>query len=669
MIGEVEKIRLKTYDDEPTDGRRWWTEQTPEARALGVQAVINRLQREDGLRMRSSLLHARLYQNIQLDSLYRYNLGRSPNVRPGADGGSGMSHRVTFNVVRSCVDTACAKISKNRPRISFVTSDGSWEQKRRAKGLTSYVDGLFYQSDLYSKTERAFRDACVWGTGAVLLSIDATEGTIHAERALPFELFVDEGEAIHGSPRSMYRVSPKHRDELAEEYGDDPVKLHAIMSEQGVAEFRASGSQSDMINVYEAWHLPSGPKAKDGRHVISVGNCALHEERWIWDWFPVFLYHWSEPLVGHWGSGIAEELTGIQLEISKTLRTIQRAQHIAGGLRVFVEKNAEINTAHINNEIGEIIKYRGTPPIFDSVSRTVPPELYSHLERLVDKAYEMVGVSQLAANARKPSGLDAGVALREFYDIESERFVKQGQRWERYHLEIARAMVQMTAKLYESRPSLKVNAPGTKFLDTIEWSQVRLREDQYEMRPFPTSSLPTTPAYRFQMISELKKAGVIDQDQMMQLLEMPDLDRFMSLQTSSINDIERCLDAITERGEYIPPEPFMDLRRSVKMAVSTLLRAREDGVPERRQELILRWMDEAKSLLEGPAPTVGGGQPAPAPALSGAPPADPAAAGQAVAPVAAPPVLAPEIPPTSNIPALPTATPAVPPSVSAQVPV
>jgi hypothetical protein len=665
MIGDVRKIKLNQRDDEGDVALRWWRAKTENDRALSIRAQAQVLQLEDSLRLRAAVLHTRLYQNSQVDSLYRYNVVRSSAAaRPGEDSQTpGLSHRVSFNVVKSCIDTACAKISKNRPRVSFVTTGGDYEKQRRAKKLTQYADGLFSQCDLYAKTDDVFRDAAVYGTGAIKVSVDEKEGVIHAERALAFEFFTESTESIYGKPRTLYQMTPCNRDEIFALYGDTPEKRFAIESASGITEIGRGRAMTDMVLVCEAWHLPSGKDTGDGMHSITINGVELFNEEWSYDWFPVFFFHWCKPTIGMWGQGIAEELTGIQLEIAKLLRTIQRAQHLAAGFRVFVEKNADVNVSHLNNEIGEVVKFKGSPPIFDSVSRTVPPELYSHLENLVRKSYDLVGISQLSASAQKPSGLDAGVAIREMYDIESERFVKVGQRWEKYHVDIAGAMVQLTAALFERKPSLQITAPGTKFLETIKWSDVRLKEDEFEIRGFPTSSLPTTPAYRFQQITEWKKANIIDQEQMMQLLDMPDLERFTSLYTASINDIERVLSAIIERGEYQAPEPFMDLKRCVKMALSSLLKAREDGVSERRQELLLRWMDEAQSLIDASKPAPPAAPAAPSGPPMGAPP-------MPIDPNIPPPIgaevagLAPAIPPTSDIQALPTNVSAVPPPVA-----
>jgi hypothetical protein len=44
----------------------------------------------------------------------------------------------------------------------------------------------------------------------------------------------------------------------------------------------------------------------------------------------------------------------------------------------------------------------------------------------------------LSAAAQKPAGLDSGKALREYNDIESDRFMTIGQAYERYYLQLAK---------------------------------------------------------------------------------------------------------------------------------------------------------------------------------------------------------------------------------------
>jgi hypothetical protein len=266
------------------------------------------------------------------------------------------------------------------------------------------------------------------------------------------------------------------------------------------------------------------------------------------DSFPFAFLHWSQGLTGFWGIGLAEELTGIQLEINKILRNIQTAQDICSVPRVFVDAGSQVSGAALqaNPQGLSVVRYTGEAPKFLTAS-AMPGEIYSHLDRLVRQAYEITGVSQMSATSRKPSGLDSGVALREYADIESERFVLVGQRWEAFVLRLAELGVQQAKELYEMRPDLNVRvAVGRGALEHIKWKDVQMEAEQYLLRCFPTSLLPTTPAGRLQKVQELMQAGFIDKDEGLALLDFPDLERSMNLNTASYEDIMQILERVVE---------------------------------------------------------------------------------------------------------------------------
>ena len=110
--------------------------------------------------------------------------------------------------------------------------------------------------------------------------------------------------------------------------------------------------------------------------------------------------------------------------------------HLVSVPKLLVEASSKIVTAHLNNKIGGIIKYAGTPPTYAPLGG-IPAELFSHLQFLVNKAYEISGISQLSAQSLKPSGLDSGKALREYNDIETERFMSVGMRYEKVFMDAA----------------------------------------------------------------------------------------------------------------------------------------------------------------------------------------------------------------------------------------
>jgi len=63
----------------------------------------------------------------------------------------------------------------------------------------------------------------------------------------------------------------------------------------------------------------------------------------------------------------------------------------------------------------------GTKPSYE-VAPCVPQEMYAQLQRLIEYAYQQSGVSSLAAQGQKPAGLNSGEAIRNYDDIQSDRF-------------------------------------------------------------------------------------------------------------------------------------------------------------------------------------------------------------------------------------------------------
>ncbi|MDQ3023815.1 MAG: hypothetical protein M3R04_05440, partial [bacterium] len=539
---------------------RWWAGDDP---AKDIAAIVHRLEQDQSDLNDQRLVYGRLYANQPLQSLYGLGILRTP----GASSIAGS--RVTFNVCQSAVDTASAKIAKNKPRVLFLTSGGDWSMQERAKGLTKYTDGLFYSTGLYEIGQQVFVDACVFGTG--LAKIYHEDGAVKAERVLECEVFLNEAEAINGKPRTMYQRQYIHREVAAAKYGANDDECIRILAVPGVDLLGGESTNSPMIPAYEAWHLPSKKGAKDGKHCLTIGDVTVWSRPYTKDYFPFVKLVWNPRLVGWRGQGLIDQLVGIQLEINRLLKTIQAAQHLMAVPRFLVERGSKIVKAHLNNEVGAIVEYTGTPPQIQ-LGQAVPPELYAHLEKLYQKAYEITGISMLSATAQKPAGLNAAVAMREYHDIESERFVIVGQRYESWFIEAARIMIDISRDLYKDNKALQIKAPGTKVIEDIKWSQVNMEEDAFELRAFPTSILPTTPAGRLQKIQELLEGQLIDRDTAMGLLDFPDLEGAMSLQLAGQADAKKSVERILD-GKYETPEPYMNLQLAIKLAQSAYLKA------------------------------------------------------------------------------------------------
>lgn len=579
-----------------TNNYNWWTLKGDKI-AQSVFSYVTFLDTDQSYRQNENFKFMKMYGNFDLFNLRSYQYLRTEQS-------NNTQNRVTLNIVQSMIDTVVSKVSKNRPKPTFLTEGGDWSQQTKAKKLTQFAEGQFQATDFYSKAAIAFQDSCIFGTGC--LKIFKQDQEIKVERVFIDELVVDDKEAFYGEPRQMHQKKYLHKDILIAMFPDKEREIKNCGMEQN-SYLSTSQTNSDLLLVVESWRLKSGPKANDGRHCISLEGISLFEESYEKDFFPFVFWRWGVRPLGFFGQGISEQLQGLQLEINKILKTIQVSMHLVSIPKIFIEASSKIVDSHIDNKIGGIIKYAGQPPI-PSALGSIPPELFAHLDRLYSRAYEIIGISQLSANSAKPAGLNSGKALREFNDLETERFMSVGQRYEKVFMDATKQMIELGKEIDEEMRSgeneesgkdgYKVKVKGRDFIQTIRWKDVELDEDQYVMSIFPTSALSTNPASRLQDVQELIQAGFVSKEDAMKLLDFPDLQSFYNFSNAGVEDIERAIEQIIDQGKYTTPEPYQNLEYGVVKMQQAYLLFRSKGAPEEKLELFRRWIEDAKSLKD-----------------------------------------------------------------------
>lgn len=601
------------------NSKRWWRAPISE-RAQSVCATVKFISEYDSKRQTQYQISNRLYGNANLMGLNGLSFSKVQSVQ-GA-----MKDRLTYNVCQSAIDTVTAKISKNKPKPMFLTSGGDYKLQRKAKKLEKFIDGVFYENKAHALGSIIFRDGAIVGDGFV--HVFAKDGRIKYERVIASELYTDWVDAFYDEPRQIHRVKNVDRNvllEWAEENEGKPgfnpkAKEYILTANAASAELvGVVQNVSDMVTVFESWHLKSGAEATDGLHTINIAEGNLFDSEWDKPYFPFAQFSWCKRVYGNWGQGAVEQLQAIQLEINKILWVIQRSFHLAGSFKIFIENGSKIVKEHINNDIGAIVSYTGvepkyvTPPI-------VPAEMYQHLQTLKMAAYEQVGVSQLSANSEKPAGLNSGKALREYNDIESDRFMTIGQGYERFFLDLARLSVDVAKDIYEEDKGFSVKVPGTKFIKTIEWRDVDLDDDEYVLKMFPVSSLPNEPAGRLQTIQEYIQAGFINPRTGRKLLDFPDLEQVEDLANAAEDYLNESFEKIIDDGVFTPPEPYDDLGLARELALQYYAQGKNNGLEEEKLEMLRQYMDQLDMLEQKAAQSLAPQQGAPG---AGAPQANP----------------------------------------------
>jgi hypothetical protein len=574
-------IKEKLYTNKTSDKpyKSWWLADENDVHDH-VTSIVNTISANHSDRKYQDLRHAYLYQNRQASDIL---LGSAKSSLPDR-------YNVTYNVVKSATDTLTAKITANRPRPRILTEKGDYDKQMRAQKLTQYLDGMLAATGAYRVGTQAFKDACIFGTGVLKVFTDGED--IKVERVLITEIIVDDLEAAYGQPRSMYQARLVSRDAL----------LDAFPEQKQAIEFAAPekcNASVDMIRVIEAWHLPKN--GKNGKHAIVLPNATLFMEDWNHETFPFAFIRYSTNIASFYGQGVSEELMGTQLEINKILRDIQRAQHLIAVPRVLMEVNSKVVASHLNNEIGSAIKYQGTRPDFFTPT-AMNNEIYNHVKWLIQSAYEKVGVSQLSASSKKPAGLDSGRAIREYKDNETERFSTTETMYREFYDDLVKLILIFSRELYANGVDPSITAESKKFIETIKWSEVDMDDDKFVSRIQNSSIFPTTPAAKLQKVEEYVRAGWMDRDAAIRLMDFPDIEAWETLETSDRDYMDKILSNILGKGKYLPPEPEMMLDKDINIARKAYIEALNTGADEDKLDLLLRWIEAASSLLPTPPP-------------------------------------------------------------------
>jgi hypothetical protein len=592
-----------------TPNTAWWKAKGEIEQASTIEGLIEFLRRIQSDRTRQMQLSALLYGNLSPMALSGLSRGK-PTARKGM-----LKERISYNVIASAIDTVVAKIGKNKPKPLFLSSGGDYKVQRRAKKLDKFCEGIFYENDAYGQGTKVFRDGATFGDG--LTHVFEHYGRVKHERVYAGELWVDEVEAWYGEPRTMHREKNVDRSVVAALFPEHATQIRQCSS----AKPEATGAYetlSDVITVRESWHLPSGPKTGDGLRVMSISNGTLDSEEYERDFFPFARFTWSEPQFGYWGQGAAERIQSTQLEINKLLWLIQRSFHLAGTYKVFLENGSKIVKEHLTNDIGAIINYSGAAPIF-YVPQIVPPEIFSHLVTLKQNAFEEVGISMLSAAAQKPAGLDSGKALREYNDIESDRFMTIGQAYERYYLQLAKLDISVTKQIADRDGKYTVKIPRKgRLFDQIDWKDIDLTEDEYVMKVYPISSLPNDPEGRLSTIQEYTQAGFMKPRTGRRLLDFPDLEMEEDLANSKEDYLHEIIEKMIEDGIYTPPEPYDDLDLALELSLDYYAYAKCNGVEEEKLDLLRQFNGQinvlkSKAMAPPPGAPMQGGAPQAAP--------------------------------------------------------
>jgi len=539
-----------------------------------------------------------------------------------------------LNVIRACIDTHVSKVSETKVRPFFNPTAGTFKTLKTCRNAQSYFDQLYERQDVHRKAIQCARFADIFERGC--LWVDWEEKVIRS--VAPWEYLFDPAEWNFGK-LTRCAISQKM---FPLAYLKDRIKKS---KEEGVEDLAQRLEDNPFLKGERTIYYDLA-----GRKQLTFAAGKLIDEVPIeFDCPPVAVLYLEQPLKGNTSTSIADNTYTIQLQVESLCRKIHLAYELSPANVAWVMMGSEVKASLLTNEIGAVYPYKpvpgvSSPPVIVATPPALDPQYLPMLQFWIAQSMEMSGISQLSAQAKKPSGLNSGVALQTVEDVESERHNPWLQSFIRFFMDVANICIEVFPAGEDVLPKRRGRA-------AITWADIKRERDSFSIQFSASSSLSKDPKTKMEQIEKLIAMKVLNPSLVATLLEFPDLEGAYSITSASYDYCQRIIERAVEDNEFEFFET-VNLEQLFGETVSTLLRL--DASDEKIETL-----NRLKKLLE----TVKGKQDSMSAAM--APPAPPES------PVQPPTVQGPtnqlplEAPPESALsmtsPALPAASqPGVP---------
>lgn len=515
---------------------------------------INYLRNKNGTRMQKMIRNYRMYTWTPTLSLNQINSGQvSGYYQYGVYAGEDNTSSINLNVVQSITDTLVSKIASQKVRPFFNTINGSFKDIKLAKQTQNFFDIYFDEQNVNKTVSLAFKDACISSDGVIF--IDTTDN-YSIKKVNPWQVYLDPAEVNYDNITQVAYERKQYPISFIKDVYDIKTKLDYV-------------TRIDYYNILTKQHTI---------YIPELNKCLNHEYKA--SKVPFIFLHYIDPVVSNASGSITDVLYGIQMEIDQLMRKIKDAAGLNPALTFFVPEGSQIKAKQLDNRVGNVVTYKPTPnmttsPITTSTPPFIDPSYRELVNDLIQKAYEMIGISQLSATAQKPKGLNSGVALESMENIESDRFETQLNQ-------VIRAYVDLTKLYIEIIPEDIDILPTDRVREELTWKDIKKATAQMNIQYSGASALSKDPETKLKQLMLLQQNGIVPRSRIATLMEVPDLEAGYSISNNALNATLAVIDDCITKDKYDIPFfiPIDMLKEEIANTMLSLQAADSEGNKE-----------------------------------------------------------------------------------------
>ena len=440
----------------------------------------------------------------------------------------------SINIIKSVIDTLVSKIATSKVRPFINTLNGSYKEMQTALQTQQFFDIFYEAQNVHMTVSKAFEDACIFDTGSIYIDKD----TCSIKKCLPWQVYVLPAELVYNKlTRAYYKQN------------DYPVTL---LPEDITKKFKKKVNYVDYGIYYDTFN-----KVK----ATIIAGHVVKTEPWDYDVLPFIFLYYNKPNIGTTSLSVVDILYTLQNEIDMIVSKISAAAELTPGNTIFLPEGGSVKATQLNNGVGNVLTYRPTPnmtgsPVTVATPAFIDGQYQMLLNDLIQRAYELVGISQLSAMSQKPTGLDSGIALSTMESIESDRFETQLKQVINAYVDIARVCVE----LFDGDI-----LPNSNRRLSISWNDIRKANGSLKIQFSAADALSKDPSVKLQQLQALAQSGIIPQSRIASLMELPDIQSGFSLANNAVNAVYAVINDCIENNNFELPTyvPFTLLKEEI----------------------------------------------------------------------------------------------------------
>lgn len=559
-------------------------------------------------------------------------------------------YELTQNELGSTIEALWNQVFKAKIVPAVSTSEADYEIWSRGKAYSRWLEGSFSKAKvLESVVPLVGLDCLIYGTGIIrgelVPSEDGDTVDICVHRVSPRCVYVDRLEAKLGSPRSFYEKSFRDRYELFEVYKEDRDGFYGSSAERCEGIEKCTGNDDpdlglsgtsinhcDILTVREAWHRPSAPGAKDGRHCIWIRGCTLVDEPWddCSETADYCFIRFSPPDRGFWGDSAVRRLASLQLHLDKLNKKIDEAQDVMGVPRIILQSETDIKKVHIDDIPGGIIVAANPNAIKEWNAECITGEIYQERDRTPQAMRGLIGISDFAADQQIPEQMRdvSGKMLERWTGEGTARNAMLHRAYEQFMVDVGWMFARLAQRAQKLGFDVVAQSPGEyqkTSIEELKFKDVMVDKNSMRLTVQPMSQIPQTFAGKVEAIERLANSPLqLNPKTAARFMEVPDLfganDNLVSDEEIIMKNL--CFMAREKKALSVLPFDNFELIKTLGTQFLNTYRVRSGADPE-VAAIILEYMEEAHAFengLGGADPNAPVPPPEMGPGIPGAPP-------------------------------------------------